>query len=113
MEFTKTLLDLHCVGYIKLKLDLLTGKDLSSLTLFSAPTGKPRIDRTNLKKTVIKVGAQHLFDVDITGDPLPTNTLTLNDVVSLGDQNMSYKKIKKKKYYVTASSFLVDFIIKE
>ena len=32
---------------------------------------KPRIDRTNLKTTTIRVGKQIFLDVDVTGEPAP------------------------------------------
>ncbi|KAK7065507.1 Immunoglobulin like [Halocaridina rubra] len=40
---------------------------------------KPRIDRTNVKDMVIKVGQQYLYDIDISGEPKPTNTWTHNE----------------------------------
>jgi len=40
---------------------------------------KPRIDRTNVKDVIIKVGQQYLFDIDVIGEPKPTNEWTLND----------------------------------
>ena len=32
---------------------------------------KPRIDRTNLKTTTVKVGKQIFFDIDVAGEPAP------------------------------------------
>ncbi len=34
-------------------------------------TVKPRIDRTNLKTTTIKVGKQIFLDIDVAGEPAP------------------------------------------
>lgn len=49
--------------------------------------GKPRIDRTNVKDVVIKVGQQHLYDIDIIGEPKPTNEWTVEGKVS-GEDSM-------------------------
>lgn len=46
-------------------------------------TGKPRIDRTNVKDVVIKVGQQHLYDIDIIGEPKPSNEWTVEGKVSV------------------------------
>ncbi|UYV79450.1 unc-22 [Cordylochernes scorpioides] len=40
---------------------------------------KPRIDRTNLKNVIIKVGQTLDFDVDVIGEPPPTCTWKLGD----------------------------------
>lgn len=40
---------------------------------------KPRIDRTNLKQTTLKVGKGFKFDVNIKGEPAPTVTWLLAD----------------------------------
>ena len=39
-----------------------------------------------MKNTVMKVGQQHLFDIDVIGDPIPVNKLLLNDVVSVSSE---------------------------
>lgn len=53
------------------------------LTCFPLYTGKPRIDRTNVKDVVIKVGQQHLYDIDIIGEPKPVNEWTIEGKVSV------------------------------
>ncbi|XP_047491377.1 twitchin-like isoform X5 [Penaeus chinensis] len=40
---------------------------------------KPRIDRTNVKDVVIKTGQQYLYDIDVSGEPKPTNVWTFNN----------------------------------
>jgi hypothetical protein len=56
---------------------------------------KPRIDRTNLKTTTIKVGKQIFLDVDVAGEPAPEirwfllgNEITTADRVTV--ENVPY-----------------------
>lgn len=55
-------------------------------SLYPPPPGKPRIDRTNVKDVVIKTGQQYLYDIDVSGEPKPTNVWTFNNKVSLHAQ---------------------------
>merc|ERR1739842_34028 len=79
---------------------------------------KPRIDRTNVKDVVIKVGTQYLFDIDIIGEPKPSNVWMCNDkeVVTEGQMRVDSSgnntkwlimKAKRKmtgKYTLTAKN---------
>jgi hypothetical protein len=52
----------------KQKLQNIDYKEKNVFLLFSV---KPRIDRTNLKTTTVKVGKQIFLDVDVAGEPAP------------------------------------------
>lgn len=79
---------------------------------------KPRIDRTNLKNIVIKVGQMVSFDVDIMGEPPPKvqwrfgqKHIDDGDVYNITnvDYNSKFNLIKGArkdtgKYYITATN---------
>jgi hypothetical protein len=52
----------------KQKLQNIDYREKNVFLLFSV---KPRIDRTNLKTTTVKVGKQIFLDVDVAGEPAP------------------------------------------
>jgi hypothetical protein len=52
----------------KQKLQNIDYREENVFLLFSV---KPRIDRTNLKTTTVKVGKQIFLDVDVAGEPAP------------------------------------------
>lgn len=54
---------------------------------------KPRIDRTNLKPIVVRAGKPIRYDVDVRGEPPPTITWNVKDVVIKSEGNIEIVNI--------------------
>lgn len=62
--------------------------NFNKVSLLVCQLVKPRIDRTNLKQTILKAGKVFKFDVNIKGEPAPTVTWLLVDKEVLSQENV-------------------------
>lgn len=91
---------MHCIIVCKMKswkknlAQLETRNVLYLLNCFLIVSVKPRIDRTNLKTVIIKVGRNHTFNVDISGEPPPEVKWTLNEIECVASDHYTLKNVE-------------------